>query len=284
MSVSKHEPIARANRSIGAVIFDWAGTTVDFGSCAPVAAFQEIFRREGVEITEAEARLPMGRGKRDHIATIVAMPRVSESWSRTHGQPPTEADIDRMFAQFIPVQEAAILSHAQVIEGAIDTLEWLRQQGSRCGSTTGYTRHLMNLLEPAAREQGLALEHVVCIDEVSAGRPAPWMLLRSAELLNVTLIPSIVAVDDTVVGIEAARRAGAVSIGVAATGNAIGMSQTQWQRLNEASQEQVRQSAKALLSNAGADFVFDSVADIPARAAEIESLIDQRLAQFKPRS
>ena len=37
---------------IEAVIFDWAGTTVDFGSLSPVGAFMEAFRRAGVEVTE----------------------------------------------------------------------------------------------------------------------------------------------------------------------------------------------------------------------------------------
>ena len=63
-----------------AVIFDWAGTTVDYGSRAPTQAFIEIFRRRGIEITEPEARGPMGLTKRDHIAAIAALPRVARIW------------------------------------------------------------------------------------------------------------------------------------------------------------------------------------------------------------
>ena len=75
-----------------AVLFDWAGTTVDYGSRAPAQVFQEIFRRSGVEITVAEAREPMGRAKRDHIATVLAMPRVASAWQQAHGAPATDAD------------------------------------------------------------------------------------------------------------------------------------------------------------------------------------------------
>ena len=36
---------------IQAVIFDWAGTTVDYGCFAPVQAFQEAFAHHGVPAT-----------------------------------------------------------------------------------------------------------------------------------------------------------------------------------------------------------------------------------------
>src|SRR5208337_3550619 len=48
-----------------AVILDWAGTTVDHGSMAPVAALQRVFAENGVEITPAEARKDMGVLKKD---------------------------------------------------------------------------------------------------------------------------------------------------------------------------------------------------------------------------
>ena len=40
-----------------AVIFDWAGTTVDFGSCAPIFVLAEAFQRVfGFRISVEEAR------------------------------------------------------------------------------------------------------------------------------------------------------------------------------------------------------------------------------------
>ena len=66
-----------STRPIKAVLLDWAGTTVDYGSRAPTQVFVEIFRRRGVEITIAEARGPMGRAKHEHIAMVAALPRVT---------------------------------------------------------------------------------------------------------------------------------------------------------------------------------------------------------------
>ena len=56
--------------SLKAIIFDWAGTTVDYGSQAPAMVFVEVFEREGFSISLAEARVPMGMDKKDHIRAI----------------------------------------------------------------------------------------------------------------------------------------------------------------------------------------------------------------------
>ena len=50
-----------------AVVFDWAGTIMDFGSRAPVIALLQLFNAAGVPITEAEICSDMGLQKIDHI-------------------------------------------------------------------------------------------------------------------------------------------------------------------------------------------------------------------------
>lgn len=65
-----------------AVIFDWAGTTVDYGCFAPVQAFVEVFRHFGIEPTMEEVREPMGMLKRDHIRAMLEMPENPESLER----------------------------------------------------------------------------------------------------------------------------------------------------------------------------------------------------------
>ncbi|MBR9827980.1 MAG: phosphonoacetaldehyde hydrolase, partial [Oceanospirillales bacterium] len=93
---------------IEAVIMDWAGTTVDFGSMAPIRAFQRLFADEGVPISEAEARGPMGTEKREHIRQLCAHPRIQDAWLEEKGVLPTLADIDRMYDDFVPLQINAI--------------------------------------------------------------------------------------------------------------------------------------------------------------------------------
>ena len=64
-------------RHVKAVIFDWAGTVVDYGSLAPMGAFVETFAEFGVAITIDEARGPMGMAKRPHIAALTERCRAS---------------------------------------------------------------------------------------------------------------------------------------------------------------------------------------------------------------
>lgn len=91
--------------SVKGVIFDFAGTIVDYGSCAPVAAFQEIFRRNGVPIDAATARGPMGKNKRDHISEILYSPAVANAWKTSHnGNEPNEKDVDSLYEAFTPIQ------------------------------------------------------------------------------------------------------------------------------------------------------------------------------------
>ena len=65
----KREHFMQTHNHIEAVIFDWAGTTVDYGCFAPVQVFTEVFTNAGVAPTPQEVREPMGMLKRDHIRT-----------------------------------------------------------------------------------------------------------------------------------------------------------------------------------------------------------------------
>ena len=70
------------------VIFDWAGTMVDFGCRAPIAALVEAFARHGVILDEATARADMGKAKVDHVHALLAMTDVSAAWMAANGAPP----------------------------------------------------------------------------------------------------------------------------------------------------------------------------------------------------
>jgi phosphonoacetaldehyde hydrolase len=247
---------------IRAILFDWAGTTVDHGSRAPAEVFVEIFRRRGLAITTAEARGPMGKAKRDHIAAILAMPRVAEAWRSLEGRPPGESDIDRLYDDFLPLQREALTRHSDVIPGVPEVVAECRRRGIAIGSTTGYTRALMDVVAPLARAGGFAPDAIVCADDVPRGRPAPWMIFRAAERLGVFPMAAVAVVDDTVVGIEAGRNAGAPTIAVTRTGNSLGLSRDEVAALDPADLSARLEAASAEFRRAGADHVIESVADL----------------------
>jgi phosphonoacetaldehyde hydrolase len=257
------------------VVFDWAGTLVDFGSRAPVAAFIEVFRRHGVAITAEEARRPMGKGKRDHLAELVAMPRVAAAWQAAHRHAPAANDIDRLYADFLPAQADCLIEHADVIPGVLEALADCRRRDLRIGSSTGYDRSLMEILLPAAEARGCQVDAVVTASDVSAGRPAPWMILECARRLDSYPPAALVVVDDTTVGVEAGRNAAAWSVGVVASGNLVGASIDEFQRLTGEQRSRAISAGNATMQQAGAHYSIDSVADLPPVLDDIE----RRLAE-----
>lgn len=255
---------------IKAIILDWAGTTVDYGSRAPTLAFREVFKREGVPIKDLEARKPMGKAKREHIAAIAAMPRVARSWKRKRGSVIGKADIDRMYERFLPIQKELLLTHSDVIPGVVEAIRQCREWGIKIGSTTGYSRELMEVVAPIAAAQGYSPDVIVCADDVAKGRPSPQMNLRAAELLGVPPSSEVLVLDDTTVGCEAGERAGCIAVGVSKTGNMLGMT------LQEIEAEDPEEMEDALidvdwpLREAGARFVIPAVADLPDLIQQLE--------------
>jgi phosphonoacetaldehyde hydrolase len=146
---------------INAVIFDWAGTVIDYGSLAPMGPFVETFAEFGVQISIEEARGPMGMAKRPHIATIMALRRVAQAWKKRHGRAPTEADVDAVYAAFVPKNIAVAARYAHLIPGAAEVVAELRNKGIKIGSSTGYTREIMAEILPVAAARGFKPDSLV---------------------------------------------------------------------------------------------------------------------------
>jgi len=267
VSKSTEQPAVRA------VIFDWAGTLVDFGSTAPTSAMVELFRQHHVTVTEEDVRGPMGLGKREHILAISKLPGVKRSWEAAVGRPIELVDVDRLYEELRPRLVAAAERRSNIIPGVLDTIAELRARGVRIGSTTGYSRDVMVPVVRRSFEQGLDLDSVVCADEVAQGRPTPIAIYKSLIELAVWPTHRVIKIDDTVPGLLEGKNAGCWTVGVATTGNAIGRTIEQWQSLSAGERSAIRSRAHADLREAGPDFVIDGVADLLPIVDQIEELI-----------
>jgi phosphonoacetaldehyde hydrolase len=257
-------------KHVKAVIFDWAGTVVDYGSRAPMGAFVETFEQFGVPISIEEARGPMGMAKRPHIAALMALPRVAKAWEARHGHAPGEADIDAVYDVFVPKNVAVAAQYSQVIPGVAAVTAQLRADGVRIGSTTGYTREIMDQIVPGAAEQGFTADSLVCTGDTPAGRPSPYMIYKTLPQLGVWRARDVIKVDDTEVGIEEGINGGTWTVGVAVSGNAFGLTEAEVRALSPEDFAQRRATAVQRLRAAGAHYVIDSVADLLPVVAEIE--------------
>jgi phosphonoacetaldehyde hydrolase len=256
------------DKKIAAMIFDWAGTTVDHGSLAPVRVILRVFKSRVVPISEEEARRDMGVPKRDHIERIISSPAVSQRWLEKHGKAPSASDVDAMFAEFVQLQKECLVRDSPIIEGVAETVSRLMKRGIKIGSTTGYTREMMDLLVPAAVASGYRPDCIVTPDDVGGGRPHPWMIFQNAIRLGIDQLSSIVKVGDTISDIEEGLNAGVWTIGVTRTGNLIGMSADDFAAMPRDEQHRRLDRARTMLRDAHE--VIDSVAECEPALERIE--------------
>ncbi len=243
------------------VLLDWAGTTMDYGCFAPAVVFIEVYKRQGVEISIEQAREPMGAHKRVHIDQIRQIPAVAKKWQEVHGRPSTDEDVDKMFAEFVPLQVKCLADYADLVPGCLEACAEYRKQGLKIGSTTGYTSEMMAVLVEEAKKRGYVPDSTVCATDVPAGRPEPWMCLKNAFDLQIYPMESFVKIGDTLPDIFEGLNAGMWTIGLAKTGNEMGMNLDD---LAKASPEEIKRRlnrAYDRMAQAGAHYVVDSIED-----------------------
>lgn len=263
---------ARSYRGpVQAVLLDWAGTTMDFGCVAPAVVFVEVFRRQGVPITMEEARAPMGAHKRVHIQKITQLDSVRRRWQEAHDRLPGEADVDAMFADFVPLQLECLGTYSDLIPGTLEIVAALRARGIKIGSTTGYTTEMTAINRRDAERQGYAPDSTVSASEMPAGRPYPFMCLQNAINLQVDCMAACIKIDDTIPGVEEGLNASMWTIGLAVSGNEVGLSLADWEALPAAEQKLKRERAYRRMLQSGAHHVVDTIADIMPCVDDIEA-------------
>jgi len=279
-----------------AVILDWAGTTMDYGCYAPAVVFMKVFADMEVPITIEEARVPMGAHKKVHIRKITELTSVRERWLHKHGREPTEADVETMFTNFIPAQLACLAKYAELIPGTLNALAEFRKKGLKIGSTTGYTGEMMKLLLEEAEKRGYTPDVSVCATghfavrnenslafgqvqglgrDWNTGRPKPHMCNLNLILLDIPKPHLSVKVGDTLPDIKEGLDAGMWTIGLAMTGNEMGLTEEEVKKLNPNDFQKKIEAARNRMHEAGAHFVVDGITEVP----KIIDVINQRLMQ-----
>jgi phosphonoacetaldehyde hydrolase len=244
------------------VVLDWAGTTVDYGCRGPAAVFVQTFMEFGVCVSPAEARQFMGLAKKDHIRAMCGLSSVKAKWLEVHGRSPEDADIDALYALTEPMMVSAVSAHADLIPGVLESVAGLRARNIRIGSSTGYTRPMLDVLAPAAEKNGYKPDVVICSSDVPAGRPYPWMCYANAIRLQVYPLEAMVKIGDTVSDIQEGLNAGMWTIGITRTGNEMGLSQKDVSLLPELELKSRLAAITSRFLAAGAHYTVESIAGI----------------------
>ena len=245
------------SRKIEAVIFDWAGTTVDYGCFAPVQAFITAFEEYGITPTFDEVREPMGMLKRDHIRTMMNMERIHEEWKRVHGKDFTEEDVEQVYQ----TSENSILKivhqFAEPKPYVLETVQALRDKGIRIGSTTGYTDVMMGIVVPRAKELGYEPDCWFSPNAVeNHGRPYPYMIFKNMEALGLSDVRKVIKVGDTVSDIKEGKNAGMEAVGILEGSSVLGLSKEKFDALSEEEKKAQYERAEKIYKDAGADYVI----------------------------
>jgi phosphonoacetaldehyde hydrolase len=257
-----------------AVLLDWAGTTMDYGCMAPAVVFMDVFKRKGVEITVDEAREPMGAHKKVHIRQISKNENVAKRWQQKHGRKPNEDDVEAMFKDFIPLQLQCLAQYSDLIPGTLEAVTEFRKRGLKVGSTTGYTGEMMSLLQAEAKRRGYVPDSTVCATQVPAGRPHPFMCLQNAINLQTYPMEAFVKVGDTLPDIEEGLNAGMWTIGLAKTGNEMGLTEQEIASLDPEIRATRLARAYKRMNQTGAHYVVDGITEV----VPLLDQINERLA------
>lgn len=255
---------------IKAVIFDWAGTTVDYGSFAPVQAFIYAFEKFGITPTVEEVRKPMGMLKRDHIRTMMNMDRIHEAWIRIHGAEFTDADVEKVYQE----SEAGIMKilhdFAEPKPFVLDAVKELREMSIKIGSTTGYTDEMMEIVVPKAKENGYEPDCWFSPNAVNnVGRPYPFMIYKNMETLKVASADEAVKVGDTVADIKEGIAAGVKTVGIIEGSSIMALTQEQYECMSNEEKQEVCDRVRNVYETAGADYVIQNMSELPALVRQI---------------
>jgi len=258
---------------VQALVLDWSGTIADAYVIAPAVVFVEVFKNQGVEISMEEARGPMGLRKDLHIKMLTEDPVIAERWKSVKGKYPDQSDVDAMFKDFVPAQLDCLRKYTTILPGVKDVLVDLQKQGLKIGASTGFVRSMVDVLLEDCIKQGFTPDATVAGDEVINGaRPAPHMVWKNLDLLNISEIKSVVKCDDTVSGVGEALNAGCWGVGLVRYSNYMNINSLDEEAtLSEAEIQRRMDHTRKILEQSGAHYVIDSLVDLPAVIDDINA-------------
>lgn len=260
-----------AHPKIRLAIFDLDGTVVDFGCQAPAAAMLEAFSRRRLMLTMQQVRSPLGLPNYEHVRTLLEMPAVSEQFEIVHGRRWNEADVMDLEHDLAELQLELVGRHCDLVPELLACADELRRREIQIGTTTGYPRAPAEQIWDALAMAGFESECNVAADDTPAGRPAPWMIFRVMQELDVFPPASVVKIGDTAADIEEGRNAGCWNVGVIHSGNEIGLALDEWRALTPAEQETRQHNVVCKLAALGPHDIMPTVADLPATIDNLEA-------------
>ena len=263
----------KKENQIKMVVFDWAGTTVDYGSSAPMEVFKMVFDEAGINLTRNEINGPMGMEKKEHIRSLLSLATATAQWNENYNRNWTEEDVEDLYERFETKLHDVVARYSVPIKGVVETVEKLRKDGIKIGSTTGYNREIMTQVIPAAKAYGYEPDCIVTPDVTGIGRPSPFMLNECMRVLNVYPPETVIKVGDTLTDIYECKNAGAWSIGILVGSNLLGLNKEEYDCMSKEERKVLKDIATKKYIEAGADMVIDCITELPEVIEKINRIM-----------
>ncbi|WP_371783495.1 phosphonatase-like hydrolase [Streptosporangium subroseum] len=184
-------------------VLDIAGTTVEEHGAVYVA-LEEAVRAAGGHPSIADIQRWMGADKREAITALL---------TEGLGRAPETGAVDDAVAGFRSRLDAAYTDRVPTpLPGVPQAIATLRAAGVKVALTTGFDRGVTDALLAKLGWDDRLLDAVVCVDDVAAGRPAPYMIFRAMEATGVRDVGRVLTAGDTVRDLEAGTNAGAAIV------------------------------------------------------------------------
>lgn len=259
--------------SVNTIILDWAGTTVDFGCMAPVHAFKKAFSNKNIELTNQEIRKPMGMLKIDHIKQLLSLDQVKREWLALYGRPSDENDVLSIYQDFETYLFADLAENSHLKPETKQAMRKIKQLGYNIGSTTGYTKEMMEVVFETARVEGYHPDYVVTPDDVdSLGRPYPFMIFENMRFFQNRSMAEVIKVGDTISDIQEGKNAGVLSIAVTEGSSVMGLSLEEYKQYSKEEMEQLNQQAAEIFYQHGADLCIKNLLELAELLQEHSTL------------
>ena len=240
-------------KKIECIIMDWAGTAVDYGCFAPVAAFLKAFAEKGLTVTMEEARGPMGMTKIDHIRELFKLPSVTEQFKQNYNRNWTEEDVVSIYKEFEKHLFASLEEYTTPIPG--------------------YTTAMMDIVLPGAAAHGYTTDNCVTSNNLPAGRPQPYMIYQNMIDLAIPSVQSVIKYGDTIADIKEGVNAGVWTVGVILGSNEMGLTQEETRKLPAEELNRRMAAVRKRMYMAGAHYVVNTIAELP----EIIEIINHKM-------
>ncbi|ATP38668.1 phosphonoacetaldehyde hydrolase [Solibacillus sp. R5-41] len=203
------------------------------------------------------------------------LPRIHVKWQEVHGNPFNEEDVNRLYEQFEKQLMVSLAEYTTPIPGVIETVEWLRANNIKIGSTTGYTKEMMMVVVPEAKKKGYSPDHIVTpTDLANVGRPYPYMVFENMRQLQLSNVQHVVKVGDTSSDIKEALHAGVWAVGVIVGSSEMGVSEEEFQQLTTEQQQQLIEKTRVKFESYGAHFTIETMQQLPQIVGEIEANLE----------